>query len=260
MTDRLDRLEAHITKSVAGVLSDLRITGKTRQKDNAMNEKTIPTEVAAVLAEMRRYPGRNTFVHQCADRLESALTKTEAVEPVAWQSRYRYPLPNGGFAEWHEISKDQFEDREALPGHEKRALSAHAPPAVSGRKPLSETMYRGPAHPEGHREQFLDRRCLAADNVPTESLGRDADYPECSGDPASCPENEGHGCCKPNPAKTVASVPDGMVLVSRKDAEAVARFAFNNAGRGLRAPVASAGERILDSINAPPTNQEGAAP
>lgn len=24
-------------------------------------------------------------------------------------------------------------------------------------------------------------------------------YPECSGDPASCPENEGYGCCKPNP-------------------------------------------------------------
>jgi hypothetical protein len=25
------------------------------------------------------------------------------------------------------------------------------------------------------------------------------EYPECSGDPASCPENEGYGCCKPNP-------------------------------------------------------------
>lgn len=25
------------------------------------------------------------------------------------------------------------------------------------------------------------------------------DYPECSGNPASCPENEGYGCCKPNP-------------------------------------------------------------
>ncbi len=25
------------------------------------------------------------------------------------------------------------------------------------------------------------------------------EYPECSGDPVSCPENEGHGCCKPNP-------------------------------------------------------------
>ena len=25
-------------------------------------------------------------------------------------------------------------------------------------------------------------------------------FPECSGDPASCPENEGYGCCKPNPS------------------------------------------------------------
>lgn len=23
----------------------------------------------------------------------------------------------------------------------------------------------------------------------------DVDYPECSGDPSSCPENEGYGCC-----------------------------------------------------------------
>jgi hypothetical protein len=50
---------------------------------------------------------------------------------VAWQSRYRYPLPYGGFAEWHEIRKDQFDDREALPGYEKRALYTHsAQPAV----------------------------------------------------------------------------------------------------------------------------------
>jgi len=26
-------------------------------------------------------------------------------------------------------------------------------------------------------------------------------YANCSGDPASCPENEGHGCCKPNPQR-----------------------------------------------------------
>lgn len=26
-------------------------------------------------------------------------------------------------------------------------------------------------------------------------------WPECSGDPASCPENEGRGCCQPNNAK-----------------------------------------------------------
>ena len=28
-----------------------------------------------------------------------------------------------------------------------------------------------------------------------------SDYPGCSGDPASCPENEGYGCCKPNPPR-----------------------------------------------------------
>ena len=46
-----------------------------------------------------------------------------------------------------------------------------------------------------------------------------SDHPECSGDPASCPENEGRGCCKPNPVKTSASVPDGFYLASfkRKD-------------------------------------------
>lgn len=27
------------------------------------------------------------------------------------------------------------------------------------------------------------------------------DYPECSGNPADCPENEGRGCCKPNHAQ-----------------------------------------------------------
>jgi len=27
------------------------------------------------------------------------------------------------------------------------------------------------------------------------------DHPECSGDPASCPENEGYGCCKANPTE-----------------------------------------------------------
>jgi len=34
-----------------------------------------------------------------------------------------------------------------------------------------------------------------------------ADFPECSGDPRSCPENEGYGCCKPNP--TAQQAKDG---------------------------------------------------
>jgi hypothetical protein len=26
------------------------------------------------------------------------------------------------------------------------------------------------------------------------------EYPQCSGNPASCSENEGYGCCRPNPS------------------------------------------------------------
>lgn len=33
-----------------------------------------------------------------------------------------------------------------------------------------------------------------------------ADYPECSGNPASCPENEGYGCCMPNPQQSHAAM------------------------------------------------------
>ena len=32
-------------------------------------------------------------------------------------------------------------------------------------------------------------------------------YPECSGDPTSCPENEGYGCCQPNPIAAQAPKP-----------------------------------------------------
>lgn len=33
-------------------------------------------------------------------------------------------------------------------------------------------------------------------------------YPECSGCPESCPENEGHGCCDTYPMKTPDSIND----------------------------------------------------
>jgi hypothetical protein len=45
------------------------------------------------------------------------------------------------------------------------------------------------------------------------------EYPECSGDPASCPENEGYGCCKPNPrpeAKAGAGDPVSVAYEVRK--------------------------------------------
>lgn len=36
---------------------------------------------------------------------------------------------------------------------------------------------------------------MMAERMLTSSCLEFPEYPECSGDPASCPENEGHGCC-----------------------------------------------------------------
>lgn len=38
------------------------------------------------------------------------------------------------------------------------------------------------------------RRCIEA--AISHAAGQEAEFPECSGDPTDCPENEGHGCCK----------------------------------------------------------------
>lgn len=40
-------------------------------------------------------------------------------------------------------------------------------------------------------------------------------YPECSGDPASCPENEGYGCCKPSPVVEPAPTHSAMEAAAR---------------------------------------------
>ncbi len=41
-------------------------------------------------------------------------------------------------------------------------------------------------------------RCLATiKQLVSKQQRSESSWPECSGDPASCPENEGYGCCKP---------------------------------------------------------------
>lgn len=40
-----------------------------------------------------------------------------------------------------------------------------------------------------------------------------ADWPECSGNPGSCPENEGYGCCKPNSEAVEDQPPHGFIKV-----------------------------------------------
>lgn len=53
--------------------------------------------------------------------------------------------------------------------------------------------------PDGNLSKSTAKRVEALSSPPVEG------YPECSGDPASCPENEGRGCCKPNPVCTCPS-------------------------------------------------------
>lgn len=36
----------------------------------------------------------------------------------------------------------------------------------------------------------------ASEPIVLDAVMRSKLYPECSGDPASCPENEGYGCCQ----------------------------------------------------------------
>lgn len=152
---------------------------------------TIPTEVAAVLAEMRARTvnhGKNASptLTNWADRIESALASAEPVATVC-DLRYFYD----GVVKW---TGDQ------LPAGTK--LYTRAQPAAKAEAPsLDEVLATIRAYGEGCIR-------LGMESAPTPA----SDYPECSGDPASCPENEGHGCCKPNPVKTPASVPDGYPL------------------------------------------------
>lgn len=56
---------------------------------------------------------------------------------------------------------------------------------------------------EGYRVRFKARR----NNRSTAAMRRKPkEYSQCSGDPSSCPENEGYGCCKPNPNDTKQKV------------------------------------------------------
>jgi len=51
------------------------------------------------------------------------------------------------------------------------------------------------------------RAALAQSAAPAVPNGA---YPECSGDPNSCPENEGHGCCRES---TAPAVPDDIAAI-----------------------------------------------
>jgi len=171
------------------------------------------------------------------DRIESALASAEPVAivgergDVSWRSEtilpvgtklYTHAKPAAKAEALASDAKATYSDQDVL--DEVRAMvklcfesqaafakSRNVSPAyvsdiLNGRRAMPEqwAVLAGFSRPKWFRDtpkRWTDMGAAA----PTPA----SDYPECSGDPASCPENEGHGCCKPNPVKTPASVPDG---------------------------------------------------
>jgi hypothetical protein len=65
--------------------------------------------------------------------------------------------------------------------------------ALARQSTHSDTMPRRRMIDDAQKALDAAKAALSANAEPPE-------WPECSGDPACCPENEGYGCCKPNPA------------------------------------------------------------
>ena len=177
------------------------------------------TALSEVLAEIREntsiMPGK-----YWADRIESALASAEPV--LGWANprdveKVRRPRSKrDGSALAVFIHGEQSEDY-SIP------IYTHAKPAAKVEALCSDSDIADAISglEEAYRFASTSPRAQEAINFAIEVMSRTAaptpasDYPECSGDPASCPENEGHGCCKPNPVKTPASVPDYSYIIER---------------------------------------------
>lgn len=224
------------------------------------------TALSEVLAEIREntsiMPGK-----YWADRIESALASAEPV--LGWANprdveKVRRPRSKrDGSALAVFIHGEQSEDY-SIP------IYTHAKPAAKVEALCSDSDIADAISglEEAYRFASTSPRAQEAINFAIEVMSRTAaptpasDYPECSGDPASCPENEGHGCCKPNPIKTTASVPDSLNAV-----------ASHLRGEDLAEGLPDGWEKLADyeeiaitlnvrTIRAvlEATNQEGAAP
>lgn len=65
--------------------------------------------------------------------------------------------------------------------------------AVCAWRDVYDAEYMHSGSTMGNDEQAM-RAALEA--ALSHAAGQEVEYPECTGDPADCPENEGHGCCK----------------------------------------------------------------
>lgn len=222
-----------MTPEIKQALARLRESGYGAYAD-AMEKSMTTTALSEVLHRMRTHKvnhGKNTSptLIAFADEIESALA---SAEPVAYEERMR-PVwdERAPWTPWERCSRESYENFASKPNPwisndweiQRRSLYTHAKPAAKVEalatgadydfQSIAQTVvayidekYRR-SIPIGWVEEALTVSLPMTAPMPA------SDYPECSGDPASCPENEGHGCCKPNPVKTPASVPDGWLPI-----------------------------------------------
>ena len=278
MTDRLDRLERHLSEVLAGPRRLMRSLSKTAIGTYAMTAQN--ETVAAVLADLKILVDSDALESVYA-RLESALTKAEAVDPVATVCFRGDRYASGNMIEVQ---------LQIVPGTELpigTKLYAHAPPAApvesqqadakdaarfrwlrdhaintEGRKGSPWCVYGldlGDCTPTFGAElvAFVDDAMtngIVCSPVPVESLGRAA------------------------PIESPASVPDGWLPIETapKDGtfvlvyepgwdheqmdQEIARY-NSSSGKWVWAHAGmSMNPTHWKSLPAPPTNQEGAAP
>lgn len=118
-------------------------------------------------------------------------------------------------------------------------------------------LWRLPEYLTGEERQCPACKAYKGDNSEWITAKRE-EWPECSGDPACCPENAGYGCCKPNPPecgpKLVALSPEAYeyILGSAEDGIRYAAAAYEKHleenGYPLES-VAVARERMIGYVN-----------
>lgn len=209
---------------------------------------TIPTEVAAVLAEMRELKVPNwpavRILGDLADRIESALTKAEA---VAWEIRGKAGKP------WLRCTEEVYQDHVRRVGPEHaRALYAHAPPAVPVESP----------------EQFAALRdalweCFRLAGGDTDGRAGPAGWNDASLITSAVDVVRDLRQCYDEVLRDTpppASVPDGYQLSVSEAGALIAQHEWWIAEADSMGAEYSGNERKIELLRAIVTNQEGAAP
>lgn len=168
----------------------------------------------------------------CKDRLAELWNRRAPIQPVATQEdagkvqavdagqiAYSLTLPapryvNDVLGDSHECYSEQQMraiaeeaiDAALLASQPSNAVHSVTDQQIIERCKLAGIRWIEPDEEEGGYPGGFDMssmKHMRALLTTTANAGKEAAFPGCSGNPASCPENEGHGCCKPNPVLAI---------------------------------------------------------